>query len=289
MTVQIFAHRGASGAYAEHTRAAYLQAMADGADGVECDLHLTADGHLVLLHDDTVDRTSNGTGPVARMTLAELRALDFSSWHGAAIPPEYGTVADQLLTLPELLGILAGARRNIRLAIEFKYGATFEADLIDAALEILSGHGWTPGPSTAGNIEASFMSFHPAAVKYLAQRVSPAKLCQLLEDVDVDVETVHAGLNPGRIAGLAATAAPNRTMGEGGRVLDDGVANLAGPGVAYLREHPEDVARWVAAGRILRVWTVNTAEELALCLSAGVREVTTNVPREIRDMLAARP
>ncbi|AIY02112.1 hypothetical protein ART_2513 [Arthrobacter sp. PAMC 25486] len=267
MTVQIFAHRGSSGAYAEHTRAAYLQALADGADGVECDLHLTGDGHLVLLHDETVDRTSNGSGPVAEMTLAQLRMLDFSSWHGAAIPPEFGSQTDQLLTLPELLEILADAQRNIGLAIEFKYAANFDPALVDAALETLRGHGWTPEPSTAGNVELSFMSFHPAAVKYLAQRVSPAQLCQLLE-----------------IVGSEESA----EQGQRHQMMDDGVAHLAGPGVEYLREHPGDVARWVSAGRVLRVWTVNTAAELQLCLGAGVAQVTTNVPREIREMLAAR-
>ena len=64
----VFAHRGSSAAYAEHTRAAYLQALADGADGVECDVHLTRDQHVVLMHDANLDRTSDGTGPVAERT-----------------------------------------------------------------------------------------------------------------------------------------------------------------------------------------------------------------------------
>lgn len=280
MTVQIFAHRGASGAYAEHTRAAYLQALADGADGVECDLHLTADGHLVLLHDETVDRTCNGSGPVAKKTLAELRELDFSSWHGTDIPPEYGTTTNQLLTLPELLEILAGTQRDIGLALEFKYGATFGTEPIDAALETLRSAGWRPEPSMAGNIEVSFMSFHPGAVKYLAQQVSPAQLCQLLEDV---IE-----LPVGPAAAVAATVALNCSVKEGKRLVDDGVAHLAGPGVQFLREHPGDVARWVAGGRVLRVWTVNTAAELQLCLDAGVAQITSNVPKAIRNMLEAR-
>src|SRR6476661_11071300 len=102
----VYAHRGASGTFAEHTRAAYLQAIADGADGVECDVHLTRDQHVVLLHDADLDRTSTGTGPVAEHTLEELRSLDFSSWKGARMPEAYGGVSDQFLTLPELLDIL---------------------------------------------------------------------------------------------------------------------------------------------------------------------------------------
>src|SRR5881409_2356806 len=83
---KVYAHRGSSAAFAEHTKAAYLQALADGADGVECDVHLTRDQHVVLLHDANLDRTSDGTGPVADRTLEELRRLDFSSWKGARIP-----------------------------------------------------------------------------------------------------------------------------------------------------------------------------------------------------------
>lgn len=277
MTVQIYAHRGASEMYAEHTRAAYLQALAEGADGVECDLHLTADGELVLIHDDEVSRTSNGSGAVAALTLAELRGLDFSSWHGASIPPSYGTTSTQLLTLPELLKILGGAGRTIGLAIEFKYGAVFDPVLIEATFKTLRRHGWSPENSTAGNVMISFMSFHPAAVKYLAVHVPAKHLCQLLELIDGQ----DAYANQELVSLMRAA------MAEGEQLLDDGVAHLAGPGVEYLRTFPEKAARWLARGRTFRVWTIDTADDVQLCLSAGVRELTTNKPREIRSLLAA--
>src|SRR6476620_11650830 len=111
----VYAHRGASADFAEHTRAADLQALADGADGVECDVHLTRDQHVVLLHDANLDRTSDGTGPVAERTLEELRQLDFSSWKGVRIPETFGARSEQLLTLPELLDILRGAGRPMKL------------------------------------------------------------------------------------------------------------------------------------------------------------------------------
>lgn len=283
MTVQIYAHRGSSAAFAEHTRAAYLQALADGADGVECDLHLTADGELVLLHDDDVARTSNSAGSVAELTLAQLRTLDFSSWHGVVIPPDYGTIATQLLTLPQLLELLAAAGRPIALALEFKYGATFKPQLVDAALKTLRSFGWEPEKSSAGNIHVSFMSFHPDAVKHLAAQIPAAHLCQLLENVQV--AGVREELDMGAFTGRTAAFLMRRAMAEGERLIDDGVAQLAGPGVEYLRAHPGNAARWVAAGRVLRVWTVDTAEDLALCLAAGVEQVTSNRPREIRELL----
>lgn len=285
MTVQIYAHRGSSAAFAEHTRAAYLQALADGADGVECDLHLTADGELILLHDADVARTSNGTGLVSELTLDQLRALDFSSWHGAVIPPEYGTIANQLLTLEQLLEILSTAGRSLGLAIEFKYGATFKPQLVDATLEALRAHGWEPENSSAGNLHISFMSFHPDAVKHLAEQIPAEHLCQLLEHVQAN--DVREELDVGPIAGHTVSFLMRRAMKEGEALIDDGVAHLAGPGVEYLRAHPGIGARWVAAGRVLRVWTVDTEADLALCLAAGVAQVTSNRPREIRELVGA--
>ena len=86
----IFAHRGASGHAPENTLEAFRLAMDMGADGFELDVHMCRDGHLVVIHDDTVDRTTNGTGLVKELTLAELRALDASNgmeaYRGAKIP-----------------------------------------------------------------------------------------------------------------------------------------------------------------------------------------------------------
>ena len=80
----VVAHRGASADRPEHTRAAYELALQEGADGVECDVRLTRDGHLVCVHDRRVDRTSSGTGLVSDMTLAQLRELDWGAWHSTA-------------------------------------------------------------------------------------------------------------------------------------------------------------------------------------------------------------
>ena len=74
------AHRGASSYAPENTFAAFDKALAMGVDHVELDVHFTADGHIVVIHDDTVDRTTSGSGPVASHTLAQLRSLDAGSW-----------------------------------------------------------------------------------------------------------------------------------------------------------------------------------------------------------------
>lgn len=90
MTTQVLAHRGASFAAPENTMPAFEAAVAAHADGVELDVHLTSDGEVVVIHDGTVNRTTNGTGKVHDMPFAQLRALDASmgkaGFSGARIP-----------------------------------------------------------------------------------------------------------------------------------------------------------------------------------------------------------
>ena len=86
----IYGHRGASGHAPENTLEAFKLAMDMGADGFELDVHMSADGELVVIHDETVDRTTDGTGFVKDLTLAQLKALDacngMEKYRGAKIP-----------------------------------------------------------------------------------------------------------------------------------------------------------------------------------------------------------
>lgn len=275
----VYAHRGSSAAFAEHTRAAYLQAIADGADGVECDVHLTRDQHVVLLHDANLDRTSDGTGPVADRTLDELRLLDFSSWKGARIPLEYGGKSDQLLTLPELLDILRAAGRDIGLAIELKHPSPYLLALEDRVLEVLESEGWDPLTSRVGNISVSFMSFSPDAIKHLLKTVPAEFICQLVDDIKV--EEVREELGLGVITGGAVANVMRAAQVEGERILNDCEVRLAGPGIDYVRQHARAVKRWMDSGRRFRVWTVDSDEDVALCQDLGIHEITSNRPAQV--------
>lgn len=93
--LEVVGHRGAAGLLPENTLPGFEHAIALGCSATECDVRLTADGHLVLCHDETVDRTTNGTGKVAELTFAAIRALD--AGNGEMMP-----------TLDELLATLAG-------------------------------------------------------------------------------------------------------------------------------------------------------------------------------------
>lgn len=91
------AHRGASGYAPENTLAAFRRAVAQGVTFIETDLHLTRDAHFVAVHDESVERTTNGQGSVHQMTLAELRRLDAGSWFASEFTGE------RIPTLEEVL------------------------------------------------------------------------------------------------------------------------------------------------------------------------------------------
>ena len=93
----VIAHRGASSYAPENTLASFDLALHMGCHHIELDVDFTSDGHIVVIHDDTVDRTTNGTGPVGSQTLTELRALDAGAWFGTQFTGE------QIPTFAEVL------------------------------------------------------------------------------------------------------------------------------------------------------------------------------------------
>ncbi|MCY9545868.1 glycerophosphodiester phosphodiesterase [Lysinibacillus xylanilyticus] len=110
--MDIFAHRGVSAHYPENTMAAFVAASKLPITGIELDVHLTADRELVVIHDETINRTSNGSGFVKDYTLQELRAFDFGSWFSSKFDGE------GIPTLGDVLELFAGT--NHRINIELK-------------------------------------------------------------------------------------------------------------------------------------------------------------------------
>lgn len=108
---QIFAHRGAKLAAPENTLPAFAKALEMGADGIELDIHLSKDGQLVVIHDFTVDKTTNGQGPVRDFTAAELARLDA----GSHFDPSFAGVG--VPTLEQVLD-LVGDRCRINVEIK---------------------------------------------------------------------------------------------------------------------------------------------------------------------------
>jgi glycerophosphoryl diester phosphodiesterase len=268
MRPQVVAHRGASFENAEHTRRAYLEAIREGAEALECDVRLTADGHLVCVHDRDLKRIASSRGLVSTMELADLDRLEFSSWKNpwAALDDEVDGPDDDLdkvLTLRRLLETVADADRPIKLAIETKhptrYGGLVERRLVEA----LDEFGWTGQDSPV-----RVMSFSNVALQRM-QRLAPRLPLVML----IDKARHWPMLKP---------------------VVDD--SWMLGPGVFALAKHPKFAERMVRSGRDLHVWTVNTQEHLDLCRSLGVSAVITDRPRavlgwldEAEELEAARP
>jgi glycerophosphoryl diester phosphodiesterase len=109
--VLIFAHRGASAYAPMNTIPAFELAVKQGADAVELDVHLTKDGALVIVHDFFVDKTSNGTGEVAEMTLEEIKALDAGEWFSSDFR---GT------EIPTLDEVFEAVGKNVYVNVEIK-------------------------------------------------------------------------------------------------------------------------------------------------------------------------
>ncbi|MCS7054552.1 MAG: hypothetical protein NZM18_00010 [Thermoflexales bacterium] len=144
----IIGHRGASAHAPENTLAAFMLALEQGADGVELDVTRCATGELVVIHDDRVDRTTNGRGWVHKLSLAELRGLD--AGRGERIP-----------TLDEVIVATAAAPRPCLLNIEIKSVAISSDGLERQVVEVVRRH--------ACEDRVLFSSFNPLTVRRLAQ------------------------------------------------------------------------------------------------------------------------
>lgn len=110
--MKIYAHRGSSGTHPENTLSAFREAANLNIHGVELDVHLTKDGELVVIHDESIERTSNGTGYVKDMTLSELRAFDYGSWFSSEFSSE------QIPKLEEVLQIFKNKTHHVNIELK---------------------------------------------------------------------------------------------------------------------------------------------------------------------------
>ena len=131
--MRVYGHRGFAGIAPENTMASFREALKIGVDGIECDVHLSKDGHIVVCHDPTLDRTTNGTGPIGELDWVQLRALDAGSWFS----PEYA--GERIHSLAELLELVSD--HSILLNIELKTEKANYAGLERMVVELLTRYG----------------------------------------------------------------------------------------------------------------------------------------------------
>ena len=251
---EVVAHRGASEEAPEHTLAAYRMAIEEGADALECDVRMTADGHLVCVHDRRVDRTSDGHGAVAALELADLAALDFGSWKGpgaSAESPDSTYVPEtgertSVLTLERLFQLVAEAPRPVGLAIETKHPTRWAGQVEERLIPLLRRY-----RDLSGVRVMSFSVRSLQRVRAGAPWVPTAFLMQWLLPRYRD-----GSLPPG--------------------------ASIAAPHVRAVRAHPGFVAGAHRRGHPVHVWTVDEPADVTLCARLGVDSVITNRPRQVR-------
>jgi glycerophosphoryl diester phosphodiesterase len=237
----VIAHRGASAKAPENTLAAFRRARDMGADYFELDCMLSADGAIIVIHDDTVDRTTNGKGAVASMDLAALRQLDAGSWKDGRYAGE------RLPTLDEALAVAGGSTGVV---IEIKTGedaaAASALELTEKVVALVR--------ERQAQQQVIVQSFSPACCA-TAKRLAPDLCVALLSGAKQEEEDAWKGacrwVEEFHLDGL----------------------NLSGEGFS-----PERLAAVHAAGRTMAIWTVNDPDAMRALAQSGVDGIITDRP-----------
>ena len=203
---RVIGHRGASGLAPENTPASFRKSAELGVGWVEFDVHLTADGVPVVIHDDTVDRTTDGKGKVAALSLAELKRLDAGTWF------DPGARGERIPTLAEMLNLL----RELALGavVEIKPSPGAEIATAEATVTLLREH-WpqTLPPPLVSSFERAALERAHLVAPGVARGFLVRSLPQNWQD-EVDrlgcsaVHVSHQGLRPEHVADVSRVGLP---------------------------------------------------------------------------------
>ena len=256
-TPLVIAHRGSSLVEPEHTLRAYLRAIEEGADALECDVRLTADSHLVCVHDRRVNRTSNGRGIVSTLELAELEGLDWGSWKQAhpgdlELPDRD---RNRLLTLRHLLATVLETDRPVGVVIETKHPTRY-AGLVERQLARVLAEFGLDTPRRPDDHWVRMMSFSQLAVQRMRQLTPHVPVVYLIE------ESLPLRFRDGS--------------------LPKGI-HTVGIDIKVLRRWPRSVERQQRRGHEVFAWTVDDPADIALCLELGVDGIISNRPGAVLD------
>lgn len=250
--ILIVAHRGGAVGTPENTLAAFASAVALGADMIELDVHLSKDGIPVVIHDHTVDRTTDGSGEVAGYTVDELQRFDAGS--GERIP-----------TLQEVVDLVGDA---VPITIEVKAPAA-----LDATIELIRanpGLRWNAVSSYPDVLRSLHAAFPGAeiATTTMGSREASQMLLNAIDRIGIDLD--------GDLADRIRKDAAAFDLDE---VLDRAAALPASIISCHFSSIDADlVARVHARGFQLGAWTVNEPAEAARLMDLGVDLLTTDDP-----------
>ena len=260
MTIQVVAHRGASDERAEHNLGAYVAALDAGAEALECDVRLTADGHLVCVHDRDLRRVAGSARVVSTMELAELAELDLASWKNPWADlddeaPDRDEAQDRVLTLRTLLEVAADYDRRVEVAIETKHPTRYGGLVERRVVDLLQEFGWAGAGSPARVMSFSYTALHRV------ERMAPGLPLVMLVERAAYWPMLRRAIGPHW---------------------------AVGPGIDELVAHPRLGPSITRAGHDLHVWIVNTPEQLEVCRKLGVKAVMTDRPRFMLDLVGRR-
>lgn len=174
----VIAHRGSSATAPENTLAAFHLAADQAADAIELDVDLTRDGHVIVMHDATIDRTTDGHGRVADLTLAEIRRVDAGAWKSAEFTGE---------RVPLLAEVFEAVGRRVLINVEIK-GMSLRGNGLEAQVAaLIEKHGLID--------RVILSSFNPFALRR-AKRAEPRLACGLLVAPDLPFFLRDAWLAP---------------------------------------------------------------------------------------------
>ena len=240
------AHRGAAGLAPENTLAAFRMAIELGADAAELDLQATKDGVVVVIHDDTVDRTTDGRGRIGDLTLADIKRLDAGTKFGAAFRGE------RVPTLSELIDLVkAGGNDRFRLNLEIKFAEGREgqpADLEERVLAVLTQAGFLDRVITQSFHHASAAKMKRLAPSIPAgllvgQRRQPADPVAAVRQHRVDYYAPHYSLvTPDLLwtlhqAGIPVVTWTANEPSDTRRLIAAGLGTLSGDGI--ISDYPD--------------------------------------------------
>ncbi len=176
--IQIWAHRGASGYAPENTMEAYILAHQYGADGIELDVQLSKEGEIVVIHDEKIDRTSNGKGLVRSYTLKQLRSFNYNKTRPAHSRADIPTLREVLLYIRD--------KTKMMLNIELKNSLYFYPDLEQKTLNMVH--------ETGMQDRVIYSSFNHYSMRKVRELDPEAKVGLLHEAGVIDVPAYAAGL-----------------------------------------------------------------------------------------------
>ncbi|MCO7248114.1 glycerophosphodiester phosphodiesterase [Halomonas sp. Mc5H-6] len=270
---QVIAHRGASGHAPESTMAAYELAHEWGVDYLELDAQLSSDGEVVVFHDDTIDRTSDGEGAINDYTLEELKALDTGTWFNEANPDSASDdfAGAEMLTLDELFEHFG---HDARYYIETK-SPQLNPGLEEALVEKLEEHDMIESGRV---LVQSFEQDSLLKVQALNADVPLIQLVWYYPSEEEDSTLVEwTGVTPGpaEITDEDFQAVADYAVGIGTNYIYDGREVIDADFIQQAQEN----------GLPVHVYTINETEEMERLMDMGVNGLFTNYPDRLLELV----